>query len=192
MTPQSSFMVLAPVAPAREAELRGLLAGMNEAPGRVNPRNTLVPFAQFGTLHVARFLLLDDKTLDDGQVYGLPRPTYPLYLAFLGDVDGDADEFLQEVARRAPEGLRTVFACCEGFAANGDLVGWMKRHSVPSAAEYVNWRGRTVRRVRRKRRCTTRSIATSGAGRKHSTEQTRERSMPPSGVSCRTRLRPGG
>jgi len=148
MTPQSSFMVLAPVAPAREAELRGLLAGMNEAPGRVNPRNTLVPFAQFGTLHVARFLILDDKTLDDGQVYGLPRPTYPLYLAFLGDVDGDADEFLQEVARRAPEGLRTVFACCEGFAANGDLVGWMKRHSVPSAAEYVNWRGRTVRRVR--------------------------------------------
>ena len=74
MTPQSSFMVLAPVAPAREAELRRLLAGMNEAPGRVDPRNALVPFAQFDTLHVARFLILDDKTLDDGRVYGLPRP----------------------------------------------------------------------------------------------------------------------
>jgi hypothetical protein len=148
MTLQSSFMVLAPVAPAREAELRLLLAGMNQAPGRVDPRNALVPFAQFDTLHVARFLILDDKTLDDGQVYGLPRPAYPLYLAFLGDVDGHTGAFLEEVARRVPDGLRTIFACCEGFAADGDLAGWMKRHNVPSAADYVNWRGRTVRQVR--------------------------------------------
>src|SRR5688572_28039744 len=148
MTLQSSFMVLAPVAPAREAELRLLLAGMNQAPGRVDPRNALVPFAQFDTLHVARFLILDDKTLDDGQVYGLPRPAYPLYLAFLGDVDGHTGAFLEEVARRVPDGLRTIFACCEGFAADGDLAGWMKRHNVPFAADYVNCRGRTERQVR--------------------------------------------
>jgi hypothetical protein len=148
MTHQSSFMVLAPIAAAREAELRRLLAGMNEAPGRVDPHNALVPFARFDTLHVARFLILDDKTLDDGRVYGLPRPTYPLYLAFLGDVDDDADQFLEQVAGRARDGLRSIFACCEGFAENGDLAGWMKRHRVPSAADYVNWRGRTVRRVR--------------------------------------------
>jgi hypothetical protein len=148
MTPQSSFMVLAPIAPPREAELRRLLAGMNEAPGRVDPRNSLIPFGLFDTLHVARLIILDDQTLDDGRVYGLPRPGHPLYLAFLGDVDGDADEFLEEVARRAPDGLRTIFACCEGFVADGDLARWMKQHSAPSAAEYVNWRGRTVRRVR--------------------------------------------
>ncbi|HEY7611824.1 MAG TPA: hypothetical protein VH764_02420 [Gemmatimonadales bacterium] len=148
MTPQSSFMVAAPIAPGREAELRRLLAGMNEAPGRVDPGNSLIPFGQFETVHVARLLILDDKTLDDGRVYGLPRPTYPLYLAFLGDVDGDGDRFLEEVARRAPEGLRTIFGCCEGFSPDGDLVGWLKRHRVPSAAEYVNWRGRTVRQVR--------------------------------------------
>ena len=37
MTPQSSFMVLAPIDPRREAELRRLLASMNDAPGRVKP-----------------------------------------------------------------------------------------------------------------------------------------------------------
>ena len=148
MTHQSSFMVLAPIAPAREPELRRLLGGMNQAPGRVDPRNALVPFAQLDTVHVARFLILDDKTLDDGKVYGLPRPTYPLYLAFLGDVDGEADAFLEEVARRAADGLRSIFACCEGFTADGDLAGWMRRHRTPSAADYVNWRGRTVRQVR--------------------------------------------
>jgi hypothetical protein len=148
MTAQSSFMVLAPIAPAREAELRRLLASMNDAPGWVDPRNRLIPFGQLDTVHVARLLILDDKTLDDGRVYGLSRPTYPLYLAFLGDVDGDEDRFLEEVARRAPEGLRSLFGCCEGFSPDGDLVRWMKRHRAPSAAEYVNWRGRTVRQVR--------------------------------------------
>jgi hypothetical protein len=148
MTPQSSFMILAPISPAHEAELRRLLAAMNDAPGRVNTSNSLIPFGQFDTLHVARLLVLDDKTLDDGQVYGLPRRTYPLYLAFLGDVDGDADGFLEELARRAPAGLRTLFACCEGFSPDADLVRWMKGHSVPSAVGYVNWRGRTVCQVR--------------------------------------------
>ena len=35
-----------------------------------------------------RLLILDDKTIEDVRVYGLPVRTYPLYLAFLGDVDG--------------------------------------------------------------------------------------------------------
>ena len=148
MTPQSSFMILAPIAPGREATLRQLLASMNAAPGRVNTSNGLIPFAQFDTLHFARFVILDDKTLDDVGVYGMPVRTYPLYLAFLGDVDGDADAFLVEVARRAPAGLRTIFACCEEFTPNTDLIGWMKRHSAPAIASYVNWRGRTVRRIR--------------------------------------------
>ncbi len=148
MTPQSSFMILAPIDPQREAELRRLLASMNDAPGRVNANNRLIPFPRFDTLHVARWLILDDKTIDDGRVYGMPRPTYPLYLTFLGDVDGGADAFLEELAARAPVGLLALFSCCKGFTPETDLVAWMKKHTIPSAAGYVNWRGRTVRRVR--------------------------------------------
>src|SRR5438105_1583137 len=148
MTPQANFMVLAPIDPMRKLQLRQLLDSMNVAPGRVNANNPLIPFAQFETLHFARFVILDDKTLDDVRVYaGGPAPRYPLYLAFLGDIDGYVDTFFEELITYAAKGLRSIFSCCEGFIANTDLVRWMKTHSAPAIAAYVNWRGRTVRQV---------------------------------------------
>jgi hypothetical protein len=101
MTPQGNFMILAPIVLSREAELRGLLGSMNDAPGCVNPNNPLVPFAQFDTLHFARFVILDNKTVGDLRIYGLPVRTFPLYLAFLGDIDGEEQAFLNELVRRA-------------------------------------------------------------------------------------------
>jgi len=148
MTPQSEFFVLASIVPAREAELRGLLASMSDAQGRFKADNGLLPFAQLDRVHFARLLIIDDKTVGDNEVYGLPRPVYPLYLGLLGDVDGDGDRFLAELAARAPAGLRALFSCCEGFGPQTDLVGWMKAHAAPSSAYYVNWCGRTVRRIR--------------------------------------------
>lgn len=148
MTPQSSFMILAQVKPEEETRLRELLDSMNDAPGRVNSNNSLIPFAQFDELHVARLLILDDQTTRDVRMHGLAPETYPLYLAFLGDIDGAESSFLGELARRAPGGLRALFSCCEGFAPDEDLVNWMRRHRSPSTANYVNTRGRTVRQIR--------------------------------------------
>jgi hypothetical protein len=148
MTPQSQFMVLAPIIPERHTELRQLLDSMNRAPGQVDPNNALLPFAEFDTLHFARFVILDDKTTDDVRVYGLKPRSYPLYLAFLGDVDGDAIAFLGKLIKRAGKGLGKIFSCCEGFSPDTDLLGWMKQHDAPPIAAYVNWRGRTVRQIR--------------------------------------------
>jgi hypothetical protein len=140
-------MVVAPIDPRREEELRSVLASMNDAPGRVNASNALIPFGEFDTLHFARLVILDDKTLEDVRVYDLPVRAYPLYLAFLGDFDGDVNAFLGKLVKRAGKGLHSIFSCCEGFAGDTDLVAWMKQHETPSAAAYVNWRGRTVRRI---------------------------------------------
>ena len=148
MTPQSSFMVVAPVDAKRENELRELLASMNDAPGRAKPDNALIPFGEFEMLHFARLLIVDDKTLDDIRAHGLARRTYPLYLAFLGDVDGDADDFLRLLATHAGSGLREIFSCCDDFSPDGDLAEWMARHRRRSSADYVNWKGRTVQSVR--------------------------------------------
>jgi len=148
MTPQGTFMILAPIVLSRAAELRGLLNSMNEAPGSVNPNNPLVPFAQFDTLHFARFVILDDKTVGDLRIYGLPVRTHPLYLAFLGDIDGEEEAFLNELVRRASVGLRVIFSCCHGFASDTDLMAWMKLLRSPASAAYVNTRGRTVRQIR--------------------------------------------
>ena len=141
-------MILAPIDLRREAELREILASMNHGPGQVNAGNPLIPFEQFKTLHVARLLILADNTVDDIRVYDLPSPVFPRYLAFLGNLDGEADTFLAELITRASSGLRAIFSCCEGFGAETDLMAWMKSHATPALATYVNWLGRTVRDVR--------------------------------------------
>jgi len=141
-------MILAPIVLSREAELRDLLESMNEATGGVNPNNPLVPFAQLETLHFARFVILDDQTVGDVRVYGLPIRQHPLYLAFLADIDGEEEAFLNELVKRAHDGLRAIFSCCHGFASDTDLMSWMKLLRSPASAAYVNTRGRTVRRIR--------------------------------------------
>ena len=181
MTPQSEFFVLAPIIPAREADVRRLLASMNEAPGRLKPDNGVIPFEKFDRLHVARLIIIDDKTVGDNHVYNIPRPNYPLYLGFLGDVDGDAGTFLGDLAARAPAGLRALFSCTEGFTPDTDLVSWMKAHRAPSSASYVNWRGRTVRRIRE-------DAALHDALQSHIERAASElRHVPPAGVHAKLR-----
>ncbi len=146
MTPQSTFMVIAPVLPDREDGLRALLATMNTAPGMADPANALVPFGRLDRLHVARFVILRDETLAD-------RPAAdafdaPVWFAMLGDCDGPGDEMLRDMATCAGDGLRQIFAHCAGFVRDADLLGWLRTHSVRPAAQYVNWVGRTVRQIR--------------------------------------------
>jgi len=149
MTPQANFTVLAPIDPAQESKLRALLDSMNTGPGQVDPNNTLIPFAALNNVHFARLLILKDNALLDTRAYGGgPVPVYPLYLAFLGDIDGDVDTFFKELIARAGEGLRQIFSCCLGFTEAIDLATWMRRRNVPAIAVYVNWRGRTALQIR--------------------------------------------
>ena len=114
-------MILAAITASREVELRQLLASMNRAPGLLDPLNAVIPFGQFKCLHFARIAILDDQTLDDITAYGLPRVNYPTYLAILGDCDGAIEDFLEGLVEQAGDGLRRIFAHCEGYAAGTDL-----------------------------------------------------------------------
>ena len=84
-------MVAAPILPERAPELRALLKTMNRLPGMADPKNSLVPFGVFRTLHFARFVILNDTTLGDLEAYGERFPNAPIYLAFLGDCDGSGE-----------------------------------------------------------------------------------------------------
>jgi hypothetical protein len=152
MTPQSHFMVVAPIVGERVNALRALLASMNDRPGMARRDNSIVPFGELEHLHYARFVILDDPTLRDFEEYGAPIPDFAVLLAFLGDCDGPADELLAGMARLAAPGLRQIFSCCQGFTPNTDLLAWMKTHSQAPAANYVNWVGRTVRQIREEAR----------------------------------------
>ena len=148
MTPQSNFMVAAPVAPGREDALRSLLASMNLRPGVVDPNNALLPFAQFDRLHVARFVILDDQTLGDLAQYGEALPDAPVWLVFLGDCDGQPETMLQEFIMHAGAGLEHIFAHCRDFDHGADLAAWIRAHTARPAAQYINWVGRTVQQIR--------------------------------------------
>jgi hypothetical protein len=136
VTPQSHFMVVAPIASGREASLRRLLGSMNRAPGVVDPLNEVLPFGRCERLHFARLVLLDATT------------TTPVYLVFMGDADGALQDVMASLAASAEAGLRQLFSHCAGFDARSDVLRWMLRHNEPVAASYVNWVGRTVPQIR--------------------------------------------
>ena len=147
MTPQSTFLIIAPIRDGHIEGLRTLLRSMNKAPGQVDPANSLVPFGRFDRLHMARLVILELHTADDIREYGLtPRKWVPS-LAFLGDCDRDGRSFLAELAAHAGSGLKKIFSFCDGFAEGNGLLAWMQSHSIRPRANYVNWLGRTVRQV---------------------------------------------
>jgi hypothetical protein len=150
VTPQSHFMVVAPIAAGREPGLRALLETMNlpAQPGMADPHNAVLPFGAFESVHFARFVILEDETQDDIAVHGLPARYYPKHLVFMGDCDGPSRALLAAMAHRAGAGLRKVFAHCEGYDEPSDLLAWLCVHDVPVAANYVNWVGRTVRQIK--------------------------------------------
>ena len=147
MTPQSAFMVVAPVRAGQIAALRDLLRTMTWAPGQADPDNALIPFGRCARLHFARLVVLEDATLADRAAVGAPAFGAPVSLAFLGECDGPAEAQLAEFATLAPEGLRKVFRHCETLDDDTDIAVWMRAHAVAPATFYVNWVGRTVRQI---------------------------------------------
>ena len=149
MTPQSSFMIIAPLARGRIDAARALLATMNSQPGVANPDNALIPFGRFENLHFARLVVLDDQTTGDMEaLYGVRLPPPPIYLAFLGDFDGTYDAFLDLLIERATPGLRQIFSLCDGFSADTHLRAWITSHEQRPSAYYCNWVGRTTQQTR--------------------------------------------
>ncbi len=148
MIPQSTFMVCAEILEDKIESLRALLATMNTAPGLVDTKNPLIPFAQFNKLHVARLVIVEHNTMDEIGPYELPKRPWPVSLFLLGDCDGPYQAFLAELAVRAAPGLRKIFAHCKNFNADKNiLLAWMLERNVKPAANYINWLGRTVTQI---------------------------------------------
>ena len=149
MTPQTTFLIIAPIRSGRIDELRELLRSMNDLPGHADPDNQLVPFGCLTKLHVARFVILEAKTADELKEYGLPPNPWQTSLAFLGDIDGDRESFFNELNRIATTGLQKIFAHCEGFEpGKSDIASWLSDNNIEEKANYINWLGRTVQQVK--------------------------------------------
>jgi hypothetical protein len=149
MTPQSNFMVIAPIDPGRIEDLRKLLGSMTQIdrPGMADSRNALVPFEEFDRLHFARFMILEDPTAKDLTAYGNAIEKWDTSLVFMGDCDGPVTEFFAHLIAAATPGLRIIFSHCRSFGPDTNLWRWMHDHEHPPATIYVNRIGRTLKQV---------------------------------------------
>jgi hypothetical protein len=158
VTPQDQLTILAPIQPALLDSLRATLEAMNAPSGMADPANEIVPFGTFERLHFARFVILEDPTLADIAAYGIAPRQFPTYLAFICDCDGPAHRLLEEFCTRCQAGLSRIFSHCAGFDPTVKLIDWLRAHTQPAAAIYVNYVGRTVRQIREES-CLQRALA---------------------------------
>ena len=139
MTTQSAVTVMADILPG----MRQPCASCWRRAGQDAADNPLVPFGKLPSVHFARFFLMD-ATLDlDGS------PLTPR-LIFLADVDGPADAFLVALCDLAADGLTTIFGHCQGHTrglGRAGLLDFLRSHTIPEAARYVNTIGRGVEQI---------------------------------------------
>jgi hypothetical protein len=68
-------------------------------------------------------------------------------LIFLADIDGPADVFLMFLCSVAGDGLDTIYQHCQDYPGRAGLLDFLREHTIPVAARYVNTIGRTVQQI---------------------------------------------
>ena len=137
-THQEAITIVVPVLAGAEDRLSAVLAdlGADAAGGPV-------PFAKVPGLHFARMVVIPPTP-------GLDSPSQ---LVFLLDCDAPARSRLRRVIAVGGEALDPVLECCEGFAgrerSQAARYRYLRDHTRPTAAVYVNTVGRTVDQIHR-------------------------------------------
>ena len=99
--------------------------------------NPLIPFPKFQTLHFTCWVVLKRDT------------NFAPCLVWESNFDGAIDAHLDEFVTLAPEGLRQIYAHCEGFSAATDntparLKQYLLANRVVDAAFYVGCYGQSL------------------------------------------------
>lgn len=122
---------------------------MNKGLGEVEPFNLTFPFGEFQTLHTARFVMVEDPSLDDRIPHA---PTYPVrepdWLIFMAVCDGSTVDLIADMQRKAADGLASIFCNCIGFDPDLPIGRWMRERQLKPDATYRNWPGRSMLQIR--------------------------------------------
>ena len=189
MTPQSTFMVVAPIADGRRAELEALLATMTHESCIADPANALVPFgASTGCTSPASSILDPQTTRRHRRLRRRTAAVDGRRWRSSATATATADAFLDELVASAGDGLRRIFAHCQRFGPGTDLRYWMRVHAARPTASYVNWIGRTVRRIREE--AALRDALVGAGAARSAGEPCRARSGCATGCSPSSRPRP--
>jgi hypothetical protein len=128
---QTQITGITRIKPGRAAQLRAVL-------GMVKTAGAESPIARIGTIHFARWVLIDDDTR----------------LLFTSNFDGSWEEYIDAFVDEAPDGFDAIWSNCEGYPDGGcrdraAFKAYIGRHSFPATLYYSAYPDATVKEVRR-------------------------------------------
>lgn len=143
MIKQNPLTLLTPVREDRFEKLTAILerfqVGLNHG---LNER-----FNQLGTLHYARWFILQESSFRDKTAFAVP-----VRLVFSSNFDGDEDKHAEGLVTVFPEYFDELYECCEGYpepaARNTETrKNYLLKWKVKTTAFYPGAPGRTLKQI---------------------------------------------
>ncbi|MDQ5807199.1 MAG: hypothetical protein M3320_00835 [Actinomycetota bacterium] len=136
-------MVLTPIAPGAEPELRSYLERLRDRPDGS-------PFERLGRTHFARWVIVPDFVNDPSQ----PKEDHlgGPYLVFTSNLDGPLDTYLDELCTKlAPEAKKIWGRCvgCPESAAGPELKRYLLHNQIDTGFFVSAYPQADVKQVRR-------------------------------------------
>jgi len=132
---QSVFTIVADIDQGGVAAVREALAPLRSDPGG----NSVLPLAQFPTLHFASLVIADGPGVD------------PPKLIFECNVDGTVEGWVTALTTGGGEGLDTIYANSPGYPGGTDPEtqrAWLAARVVRPGAYHIGATGRSLVRIR--------------------------------------------
>jgi hypothetical protein len=131
------LMVLTPIRPGLEDELRAYLEGLDPSPLARVPRT-----------HIARLAIVPDMPVAPGASY--QDPLDGPYLLFTANVDGDLDSWLHALCEEvAPEAAEIWGRCigCPSPASGAALKAYLHRNQLQSGVVFAAYGAASVQQI---------------------------------------------
>lgn len=121
---------------SHDAALRNYLQNM--------PRHESGPFARVSATHICRLVVMDDVVF-----VGHPAKEEHLkskYLIFNSNLYGDADEYLEDMARKIPEIVDDIWKHCVGYPGSDAkaFAAYMKKCQIETTFYFADVNNKTV------------------------------------------------
>lgn len=142
-----SMTVIAPVKSGEETALKELLREI----GYDIKKNKSLRFADFPTIHFARWVVIPPDLSDPAEPPRPNEPAAPYLLAFGTDHDGSDETLLADLVNRAGTALDAIYSHCDdwpGATEPNPAVSYFSARRVPYGARHIACRRRTVSQLR--------------------------------------------
>jgi len=133
---QSVFTFITKIDPARVRDLETILDEI----ARSLTNHPDLPFTELATLHFASFVIFYDDH-------------YGPYLVFENNIDGTPEAYLDELCRKAANGLHRIYSNCLGYDVRSAddcerIQAYLQKHLVHPNAYHIGNVGRSAARTR--------------------------------------------